>query len=58
MEVPACFHCTAQALSIPKKPLQESGNGLGARDVLAGSVDVVEEKVMGSTLLEEICHQV
>lgn len=58
MEVPACFQCTAQTLSIPKKPLQESGSELGAGDVLADTTVLTEEKVMGSTLLEEICQQV
>lgn len=61
----------AQLLSIPKKPLRESGSELGAGDVVLASIicflsslsrrhsaGVVEEKVMGTTILGEVCHQV
>lgn len=62
---------TVQPLSIAMKPLRESGSELGAGDVvLAGTIcflsflsrhhsfGVVEEKVMGTTILGEVCHQV
>lgn len=56
-------HFTAQPLSIPLKPLRESRGELGSGDVLDllsrhHSVGMVEEKVMGTTVLGEVCHQV